>query len=125
MVVIFIKILKCITFLLTFLDDGLDNTSEEVTLVNGGISSVNGDTVLANSGEQVTSKKTNRNDTENENGAVETENEGEDEQKVFYDKTKSFFDTISCEAVERSKGYYKTTNCYIENYTCIKIKYVL
>lgn len=82
----------------------MDNPSEEVTLVNGGASSVNGDTVHANGGEQVTSKKTNRIDIENENGTVETENEGDDEQKVFYDKTKSFFDTISCEAVERSKG---------------------
>lgn len=28
----------------------------------------------------------------------------QDEEDVGYDKTKSFFDNISCEAVERSKG---------------------
>ena len=29
----------------------------------------------------------------------------EEEPSQFYDKTKSFFDNISCEATERSKGY--------------------
>lgn len=88
----------------SFLDDGLDESTEEVTLVNGGASSVNGDSAVhANGGEQIT-KKPVRADSGNETGVVENENDGDDEQKVFYDKTKSFFDTISCEAVERSKG---------------------
>ena len=28
----------------------------------------------------------------------------EEDVEVYYDKKKSFFDTISCEALERSKG---------------------
>lgn len=35
---------------------------------------------------------------------VTGEQEHEDDQEVGYDKAKSFFDNISCEAVERSKG---------------------
>ena len=35
--------------------------------------------------------------------AIEDENSSE-EQSQFYDKAKSFFDNISCEAVERSQG---------------------
>jgi len=42
-------------------------------------------------------------DSGNETGAGEGEPEEESDQ-VFYDKAKSFFDNISCEAVERSKG---------------------
>lgn len=91
-------------FYLFNLDDGLDDTTEEVAVVNGGASSVNGDSTLhINDGEQVAVKKPNRIDSGNESGVVETENE-DDDQKIFYDKSKSFFDSISCEAVERSKG---------------------
>lgn len=91
-----------------FIDDGFEDSTEEVSVVvNGGVSSVNGDSTLhANDGEQVVTKKMNRIESGSEiTGIVEAENEGDDEQKVFYDKSKSFFDTISCEAVERSKGY--------------------
>lgn len=88
-----------------FLDDGFDDSTEEVTLVNGGTSSINGDSLLhANDGEQITVKKPQRIESGNETGIVENENEGDDDQKTFYDKSKSFFDSISCEAVERSKG---------------------
>lgn len=45
-------------------------------------------------------------DSGNETGAGEAEHEDE----VFYDKQKSFFDTISCEAVERSKGRSQRTD---------------
>ncbi|KAK7873778.1 hypothetical protein R5R35_005770 [Gryllus longicercus] len=38
------------------------------------------------------------------------ENEHEEEHEVFYDKSKSFFDNISCEAVERSKGRSQRTD---------------
>lgn len=94
-----------ITSLFIYLDDGFDDTTEEVTIVNGGTPSVNGDSAHhSNDGEQVAVKKPNRIDSGNESGVVETENEGDDDQKVFYDKSKSFFDSISCEAVERSKG---------------------
>merc|ERR1712013_331336 len=31
----------------------------------------------------------------------------DEEEEVFYDKQKSFFDSISCEALERSKGNMK------------------
>jgi len=91
--------------ILTALDDGFDDSSEEVTVVNGGASSVNGDSLLhLNDGEQVHVKKNHRIESGNETGVVENENEGDDDQKTFYDKSKSFFDSISCEAVERSKG---------------------
>lgn len=73
-------------------------------MVNGGASSVNGDSV-PHDGEQISVKKPNRINSGNDTGILETDNEGDDDQKVFYDKSKSFFDTISCEAVERSKGY--------------------
>jgi protein LSM14 len=41
-------------------------------------------------------------DSGNETGVGE--GEAEEESEVYYDKTKSFFDNISCEAIERSKG---------------------
>ncbi|XP_063979990.1 protein LSM14 homolog A isoform X5 [Diachasmimorpha longicaudata] len=44
-----------------------------------------------------------KDDSGNETGAGENEQE-EDSDVVHYDKSKSFFDNISCEAVERSKG---------------------
>lgn len=50
-------------------------------------------------GESTSEKK---DDSGNETG-VEI-NEPEEEDTGFYDKAKSFFDNISCEAVERSKG---------------------
>ncbi|KAK9693492.1 Scd6-like Sm domain [Popillia japonica] len=37
------------------------------------------------------------------------EGEQEEEHEVYYDKSKSFFDNISCEAVERSKGRSQRT----------------
>lgn len=87
-----------------YIDDGFDDSTEEVTIVNGA-SSVNGDSLLhLNDGEQVPVKKNLRIESGNEIGIVENENEGDDDQKTFYDKSKSFFDSISCEAVERSKG---------------------
>lgn len=47
-------------------------------------------------------------DSGNETGAGEGETEEENE--IYYDKTKSFFDNISCEAIERSKGYVVMDN---------------
>ena len=50
---------------------------------------------------------------ERDKAAVNGEKEGlengeeEDEEEIFYDKTKSFFDNISCESVDRAKGYVK------------------
>ncbi|KDR15799.1 protein LSM14 homolog A-B isoform X2 [Zootermopsis nevadensis] len=49
-----------------------------------------------------------KDDSGNETGAGEGEQE--EEQQIFYDKTKSFFDNISCEAVERSKGRSQRTD---------------
>lgn len=37
-------------------------------------------------------------------GEGEPEEETDHEKVIYYDKAKSFFDNISCEAVERSKG---------------------
>ncbi|XP_043287380.1 protein LSM14 homolog B isoform X2 [Venturia canescens] len=48
-----------------------------------------------------------KDDSGNETGAGEGEPE-EDSDVVHYDKSKSFFDNISCEAVERSKGSQRT-----------------
>lgn len=42
-------------------------------------------------------------DGEREASADEDE-EAEEEQPVFYDKAKSFFDSISCEALDKSRG---------------------
>lgn len=75
-----------------------------MAVVNGA-SSVNGDSLPhLNDGELIHAKKPHRIESANDTGVVENENEGDDDQKTFYDKSKSFFDTISCEAVERSKG---------------------
>jgi protein LSM14 len=49
-----------------------------------------------------------KDDSGNETGAGE--NEPEEEHEVFYDKSKSFFDKISCEAVERAKGKSQRTD---------------
>ncbi|XP_046659760.1 protein LSM14 homolog B-like isoform X2 [Homalodisca vitripennis] len=43
-------------------------------------------------------------------GEGEPEEDPEHEHVVYYDKTKSFFDNISCEAVERSKGRSQRTD---------------
>lgn len=40
--------------------------------------------------------------------AVDDEQDDEDEHAIFYDKSKSFFDNISCEASERAKGLETT-----------------
>ncbi|KAI5697817.1 hypothetical protein M8J75_016003 [Diaphorina citri] len=47
-----------------------------------------------------------KDDSGNETGVGDTEPEDD----KFYDKTKSFFDNISCEAVERSKGAFQRTD---------------
>ncbi|XP_044735115.1 protein LSM14 homolog B isoform X6 [Chrysoperla carnea] len=49
-----------------------------------------------------------KDDSGNETGAGE--NEVEEESEIFYDSKKSFFDNISCEAVERSKGRSQRTD---------------
>ncbi|XP_054287273.1 protein LSM14 homolog A-like [Macrosteles quadrilineatus] len=52
-----------------------------------------------------------KDDSGNETGLGEGEPEEEPEQEViYYDKAKSFFDNISCEAVERSKGRSQRTD---------------
>lgn len=49
-----------------------------------------------------------KDDSGNETGAGE--GEAEEDNEPFYDKAKSFFDNISCEAVERSKGRSQRTD---------------
>lgn len=49
-----------------------------------------------------------KDDSGNETGAGEGEHE--EEPEIYYDKAKSFFDNISCEAVERSKGRSQRTD---------------
>ncbi|XP_018909173.1 protein LSM14 homolog car-1 isoform X8 [Bemisia tabaci] len=45
-----------------------------------------------------------KDDSGNETGIGEGETESEEAESAFYNKAKSFFDNISCEAIERSKG---------------------
>lgn len=50
-----------------------------------------------------------KDDSGNETGAGDNEHEDDVEISVGYDKTKSFFDNISCEAsIERNKGKNRT-----------------
>ncbi|XP_049862781.1 protein LSM14 homolog A isoform X3 [Schistocerca gregaria] len=49
-----------------------------------------------------------KDDSGNETGIGEGETE--EEHEVYYDRSKSFFDNISCEAVERSKGRSQRTD---------------
>jgi len=52
----------------------------------------------------VDKSNTSAEDGEHEgSGDEEIEDEGED--KIFYDKAKSFFDNISCDATDKSRGY--------------------
>lgn len=41
------------------------------------------------------------------NETAVTEGEPEEDNVIYYDKAKSFFDSISCEAIERSRGSFK------------------
>lgn len=54
-----------------------------------------------------------KDDSGNETGVEITEPE-EEIDHTFYDKAKSFFDNISCEAVERSKGRSQRTDWRVE-----------
>lgn len=68
-----------------------------------------------------------KDDSGNETGAGDNEPE-EDSEIVHYDKTKSFFDNISCEAVERSKGlviFYFIYSCYLKRLFYLKESYYL
>jgi protein LSM14 len=56
---------------------------------------------------QVNGEVDKKDDSGNETGAGEQEQEDDEN---CYDKTKSFFDNISCEAVERSKGKTQRTD---------------
>jgi len=57
--------------------------------------------------DQVNGEVEKKEDSGNETGA---DHEAEVEETTAYDKNKSFFDTISCEAVERSKGKTQRTD---------------
>lgn len=58
--------------------------------------------------DQVNGETDKKDDSGNETGAGEHEQE-DDEVTVGYDKTKSFFDNISCEAAtDRTKGKNRT-----------------
>ncbi|KAL1128870.1 hypothetical protein AAG570_013404 [Ranatra chinensis] len=48
-----------------------------------------------------------KDDSGNETGLGDAEQE---DSEIYYDKTKSFFDNISCEAIERSKGRSQRTD---------------
>lgn len=50
-------------------------------------------------------KSVNGDKGEEEPEIEDDEGEEEEDGPVYYDQKKSFFDNISCEATERSKGY--------------------
>ena len=56
-----------------------------------------------------------------ENSADEDVREEEEDEDAleFYDKTKSFFDSISCEALEREKGLELSTTHYSAKSSCV------
>lgn len=56
---------------------------------------------------QVNGEAEKKDDSGNETGAGEQEQE-EDDVTIGYDKTKSFFDNISCEAATDRKGKNRT-----------------
>ncbi|XP_069687851.1 protein LSM14 homolog A isoform X2 [Periplaneta americana] len=68
---------------------------------------IDSEPVIAGDG-KVNDENDKKDDSGNETGAGEGEQE--EEPQIFYDKTKSFFDNISCEAVERSKGRSQRTD---------------
>ncbi|KAL1451797.1 hypothetical protein WDU94_006141 [Cyamophila willieti] len=82
----------------TKLDDG------GAPVVVNGSAGLNGVGGVSNDGTD--GKK--QDDSGNETGVGETDHD--DPADKFYDKTKSFFDNISCEAVERSKGAFQRTD---------------
>lgn len=59
----------------------------------------------SDSGAKVNGESDKKDDSGNETGAGENEQEEESLPEPCYDKSKSFFDTISCEAVEKSQGF--------------------
>ncbi|XP_023711111.1 protein LSM14 homolog A isoform X3 [Cryptotermes secundus] len=68
---------------------------------------IDSEPVIAGDG-KVNDDSEKKDDSGNETGAGEGEQE--EEPQIFYDKKKSFFDNISCEAVERSKGRSQRTD---------------
>ncbi|KAK6632636.1 hypothetical protein RUM43_013404 [Polyplax serrata] len=64
----------------------------------------------SDAGGKVNGESDKKDDSGNETGAGENEQEEESIPEPCYDKSKSFFDTISCEAVERSKGRSQRTD---------------
>lgn len=63
--------------------------------------------VFVNFPEKVNGEAEKKDDSGNETGAGEQEQE-EDDVTIGYDKTKSFFDNISCEAATDRKGKNRT-----------------
>lgn len=63
-----------------------------------------------------------KDDSGHETATTGDESEDSSSSSVYYDKTKSFFDSISCEALERSKGYVFTfllvSIWVIKNFKC-------
>ena len=76
-------------------------------LVLANMTSCSGDPAPNENGDTTTSTTTT---------AKPEENGGEDEDdECCYDKTKSFFDKISCEATDRAKGWVYCLNLPITN----------
>ncbi|KAL0270953.1 UNVERIFIED_CONTAM: hypothetical protein PYX00_008215 [Menopon gallinae] len=63
---------------------------------------------------KVNGESEKKDDSGNETGAGENEQEEESIPEPCYDKSKSFFDMISCEAIERSKGRTQRTDWHKE-----------
>ena len=61
-----------------------------------------------------------------EKEGLENGEEEEEEEQIFYDKAKSFFDNISCESIDRAKGYViRGINNSIDIPVCMPIIVIL
>ncbi|XP_067003632.1 protein LSM14 homolog B isoform X2 [Anabrus simplex] len=87
------------------------NTEFEELRIQLAKTKIDSEPVIAGDG-KVNGESDKKDDSGNETGAGE--GEAEEEPEVYYDKSKSFFDNISCEAVERSKGRSQRTDWITE-----------
>ena len=61
-------------------------------------------TKITENGDAKKEKDKDKDDSGHDTASAGESAETNEEPEAFYDKTKSFFDSISCEAIERSKG---------------------
>jgi len=91
---------------LTFAQDyDFDKANEEFQEVLSKLTKTKLDDVVGENGEEaVAAEAGEQGDEKNEQPEDGEIPEEEEDDEIYYDKQKSFFDNISCEALERSKG---------------------